>query len=63
MGHVLNDMHKQAHEAIDEIVPRTGFTVDAAIEQGAINFGQSHDAGLSFGSLQKRRPSWHLMVP
>ena len=38
LGGVIYDVDHKAHETIDEVLPRTRFAVEAAIQQTAINF-------------------------
>ena len=40
---VLDDMHEHAGIAVDELLPRTGFPVEAVLQQTAVVFGQCHN--------------------
>ena len=42
LGRVVDHVDHEAHEAIYEVLPRTRFAMEAAIEQTAINFRQRH---------------------
>ena len=42
MGRVLDDMHKQADEAVNEILPCTRALREALLQQLGVNLGERH---------------------
>ena len=50
MGRVPNDVHEQPREPVHKILPASRFIREAASQQFAVNFGESHGMNLSAGT-------------
>jgi len=51
VGRVRDHMHKQTHEAVDEILPGSRLFSQASLQKIAINFGEGHVTAIPAGTL------------
>ena len=54
LGGVPDHVHDQAHAAINEVFPRPGLLLQAAIQQVSVNFGERH----AFSPLMRNNCPW-----